>query len=98
MIDAHINVPVIVSNIKYSIGYCFAVYLVRKVVHVDLRRCAFRLPSRPVILVVTHELLLFGINGDDRYTSFQKPLCLSVDMTKLRVTIRIIAPFSFLVV
>jgi len=47
-----------------------------------------------VVAEVAYDFLLLGIHGNDRATLFQKLLGLRRDMFKLRVAIRMIAPFQ----
>jgi hypothetical protein len=59
---------------------------------------ALWLPLLPVVFEIAHQLLLFGVHGDNRLAPSQAPLHLPVQMLKLSVAVGMIRPFFGLAV
>ena len=70
----------------------------QKVVHQHLLWLSFRLPLAPTILEVADQLLLLGVDGDDRLLPGQCGADQLIDVAKLRIPIRMAVALSRLAI
>jgi hypothetical protein len=70
----------------------------QKVVHPHLLWLSFRLPLAPTILEVADQLLLLGVDGDDRLLPGQCGADQLIDVAKLRIPIRMAVALSRLAI
>jgi hypothetical protein len=66
-------------------------------VDIDQLGLALRLPLAPAVLEVPDQLLLLGVDRDDRHTALDAVLGLGVDVLELRVAIRVLRALDGLV-
>jgi hypothetical protein len=66
--------------------------------HPNLLGLALRMPFAPRILEITHKFLLFRVDRNHRFALLQIALSLAVDVLKLMIPIRMLAPFQLLLV
>src|SRR6266705_4529121 len=92
MIDSNADPTLIVAHIIDPIRNRLAQFLIGKIMNQGLFRSYLGTPLLAVVAEVSHQFLLLRIHGNDRATLFQEPLGLSIDMLKLSVAIRMIAP------
>jgi hypothetical protein len=84
------------SHVKDAVRDCFADGIAWKIVDVHFLQLAFRLPLLSSILEVSDQLLLLGVDGDDRLISSLEVLHRRTDVLELRIAVRMICPLSIL--
>src|SRR5882762_965184 len=94
MIDSNPDPTLIVAHIIDPIGNRLAQFLIGKIMNQGLFRSCLGTPLLAVVAEVSDQFLLLSVHGNDRATLFQEPLGLSIDVLKLSVAIRMIAPFD----
>jgi hypothetical protein len=67
-------------------------------VDADLLRLAFRTPFAAAVLEIPDQLLLLGVDRDDRLPSSLKPYCLGADELELGIAIGILIAFASLTI
>src|ERR1700738_5742272 len=94
MIDSNADPTLIVAHSIDPIGNRLAQILIGKIMNQSIFLSCFGTPLLAVVAEVSDQFLLLSVHGNDRATLFQEPLGLSIDMGKLSVAIRMIAPFD----
>src|SRR6202022_559732 len=94
MIDSNADPTLIGAHSIDPIGNRLAQFLIGKIMNQGLFRSCLGTPLLAVVAEVSDQFLLLSVHGNDRASLFQQPLGLSIDMLKLSVAIRMIAPFD----
>lgn len=94
MITPHVDPTLISAHVIDPIGNRFALVRIWKVMGLDWFWLARGLPFAPLITVAADQLFFLGIHGNYRQFPLQEPLCPSVDVLKLSVTIRMLFAFD----
>jgi hypothetical protein len=81
-----------------TVGHCPSQSLDEEVVNPHLFRVALRPPFPAAVLEIADQFLLLGINRDDRLLGFERGLRQSIDVSKLRIPIRMAIALSGLAV
>src|SRR6266536_4218223 len=87
VVGADVDEAVVRRDIVDAVRDRLADGVVGKVVDVDQLGLALRLPVPPGILEVADQLLLLGIDGDERHATVEAVLRLLVDVLELRIAI-----------
>src|SRR5450759_1200991 len=100
VIHSHANPSYVATEVVDSVGSHLAVLRLTdfEVVNPHRRGSAMRMPFASRILKITHQFLLFGVDRNHRLALFQIALRLAVDVFKLLISIRMLAPLQLLLV
>ncbi len=93
MVDAHAHPSRIAADIVDPVRGRTAQFLVDEVMHPHLFGASPGPQFVPAIPEVAHQLVLFGIDGDDWLLPAESPLHLTVEMFELSVAIRMAGAF-----
>jgi len=97
VVDTDADEAVVGGEVIHTVRDRLADRVGREVVDVDQLGLALRMPLAPRVLEVADQLLLLGVDGDDRHTALDAALGLGVDVLELRVAIRVLGAFNGLV-
>ena len=100
VIHSHTDPPRVPSQVVDSIGGHLAVFRLTdfEIMHPNLPRLSLRMPFTPRIPEIAHRFLLFRVYRNHRFALLQMALGLAVDVFKLPIPIRMLAPFQLLLV
>src|SRR5579863_6029022 len=100
VIHSHTDPPRVSSKVIDAVGGYLTVLGPTdfEIMNPNLLGLALRLPFAPGILEIAHQFLLFRVYGDHRLTLFQITLCFAIDVLKLLIPIRVLAPFQLFLV
>src|SRR4051812_40181152 len=97
VIDAHADEPIVGGDVVHAVRDRLADCSRWEVVNIDPLGRALGLPLASAVLEVPDQLLLLGVDGDDRHAALDAILRLGVDVLKLRVAIRVLRALDGLV-
>ena len=72
VIGADADPALVVANVVDAIGHGAPQFGVDKIMHIDRFWRALGAPFATVVFEIPHQLLLFGVDGNDRLTRRQK--------------------------
>jgi hypothetical protein len=94
MIGAHTDPSLVGANVIDTIRIGASQFRIDEVMHLDFDRLTGLLPFPPRILADADQFLLLGIDRDNRLARFERSPNTGIDLDKLRITIRMVAPFK----
>jgi hypothetical protein len=94
MIGPNDDPPRILGKIKNAIWNDLPQFLVLKVMNPDFFRLLFGLPFPSAVFKISDQLFFLGVHRDHRLPLLLKSLCNRINVFKLRIPIRMTAPFS----
>src|SRR5882672_4913051 len=97
VVDADADEAVVGGEVVDAVRDCLADRIGRKVVDVHQVGLALGLPLASAVLEVADQLLLLGVDGDDRDAPLDAVLRLRVDVLELRVAVGMLGTFDGLV-
>ena len=96
--NADSNPSFISADVVHPVGNCLPELLVGEVMHLHLNRLTLPLPLTACVLEVADELLLLGVDRDDRTTLLQEGCRGTVDEIELPVAVGVVCPLAALAV
>jgi hypothetical protein len=84
----------IFGDVIDPIGRHFAVLLIFKIVHAHRFGLALWMPLPTSVFEISHQFLLFAVDGNHGLSSLLKRLTMSIDVLELRVPILMRGPFA----
>jgi len=94
MVGANGDEGIVGTDVIDPVGDGLADGVAREVVDIDEFRSAVGLPLTPCILEVADQLLLLGVDGDERDAARKAVRRLGVDVLELGVAVGVLAPFD----
>ena len=98
VVDAHTDPALVAGQVVDAVGDRLALFLVRKIVHLDFFRLALRLPFLAGVLEFPDQFLLFGVHRDDGLPPPVEAAHRLVDVLELGIAVGVRGAFARLAV
>ena len=92
MVRPDVHKASITLDVVDAVGIRARHFRAGEVVSLDQARLLLRAPLSTAIGVVSDQLLLLGVHGDNGHTLRQALLHLRVDVSELRIPVRVVGP------